>query len=56
MPNVKGKTQISVHLPNELLEDVRIIARRRGQSLTKFVEFALTEEVENETDQQVKES
>lgn len=41
--------QINIQVNDELLEDIRVVANRRGQSLSEFVRRAIKKELELES-------
>jgi predicted HicB family RNase H-like nuclease len=47
---LKGKTQITIQVDDEAAEDARLVARRRGQSLSEFIRRAIDWELKREAD------
>lgn len=50
MPALKGKHQVNLQVDDEDLEDWRLVARRRGQSLSEFIRRCVTKELDVEAE------
>lgn len=50
---LKDKTQITIQVDDEVFEDIKVLARRRGQTMTKFITLAVERELEEEAIRQV---
>lgn len=50
---LENKTQVTVQVDDEDLEDIRIIAARRGQTLSEFIRRCLHTEMAREAGREV---
>lgn len=48
MPRIEGTRQINCQVTEEDLEDIKVMANRRGQTMSEFIRRTLREEMARE--------
>lgn len=47
---LKGKTQLTIQVPDDQVDDIRLVSSRRGQTVSEFIRRAVDEELERDAD------